>query len=402
MWTPNRSSPSLCGQLDARQFRLIHKLYFPEYKRARRKTDLCDHCQVYVKKIKPRTRNFLLRAKEEMQTACPNYWKQLLKRARYKSLFTSLDLTESLKLLAEILSTVHEKSCQLVRQAAPKPESIRHAEGQLLREAKLHREICQSYDFHMAAAAMEQHNMRELVRSIGPNRCYIHCDYMEKLPIPISGSETSDQFHGSQRKTLSVFTGYMVQCNSAGVRTVTAIVLISDIIELSALFASMCVMECLKHVVGLGTLDELVLGFDTGTHFRSYENMYWFLWHIAAHYRQKCRLNYSIEKHGKSMCDAEVFSPIRRWISEFLLNADAFCDTEQQVVDMLTAYSRREHEQNPCGTKFHISVFNPVKPRTSHCLCFDDDLITRSYSWLAEPTNLPRFPVTISNMVFST
>ena len=47
------------------------------------------------------------------------------------------------------------------------------------------------------------------------------------------------------------------------------------------------------------------------------------------------RLNFLIEKHGKSMCDTEIFSPARRWISQFLLNAEAFCDTEFEVAEVL-------------------------------------------------------------------
>lgn len=400
--TPVRSSPALHNKLDLRQFRLIHRIYFPEYKRARRKTDLCDHCRAYVRKIQPRTRAFLARAKDDMQNACPDYWTQLLRRARYKTLFSNHDLAESLTLLREVLNTVHERTYPALRRAAPQPEQIPHTEGLLATEAKLHLEIVSSYDFHMSAAKMEQSAMRELVDKLPRNTAYVHCDFMEKLPIPISGSETSDQFHGSQRKTLSVFTAYCVECSPQGKRSVTAVVLVSEIIELSALFGSMCVLECLKDVRGIGSLDMLYLGFDTGTHFRSYENMFYFLFHVAKTHKQKCRLNFLIEKHGKSMCDAEVFSPIRRWLSEFLLNPEAFCDTELEVVKVLKEYAGREERQNPDGTKFIIKVFNPDKPRTSHALSFEDDhLITRSYSWEAEPTNLTRFPVKISNCIFS-
>lgn len=298
--TPVRSSPALHNKLDLRQFRLIHRIYFPEYKRARRKTDLCDHCRAYVRKIQPRTRAFLARAKDDMQNACPDYWTQLLRRARYKTLFSNHDLAESLTLLREVLNTVHERTYPALRRAAPQPEQIPHTEGLLATEAKLHLEIVSSYDFHMSAAKMEQSAMRELVDKRPRNTAYVHCDFMEKLPIPISGSETSDQFHGSQRKTLSVFTAYCVECSPQGKRSVTAVVLVSEIIELSALFGSMCVLECLKDVRGIGSLDMLYLGFDTGTHFRSYENMFYFLFHVAKTHKQKCRLNFLIEKHGKS------------------------------------------------------------------------------------------------------
>ena len=101
------------------------------------------------------------------------------------------------------------------------------------------------------------------------------------------------------------------------------------------------------------------------------------------------------------MCDAEIFSPVRRWISEFLLNAEAFCDTEFEVAEVLQQYAKKEERQNPDGVRYIIQVYNPH--RKSYSLCFDDErLITRSYSWEAEPSNLQRFPVRISNCVFST
>ncbi len=131
--------------------------------------------------------------------------------------------------------------------------------------------------------------------------------------------------------------------------------------------------------------------------FRSYENMFYFLYHLAETHWQKCRLNFLIEKHGGSMCDWE-FSPVRRWLSKFLLNREGFCDKELDVVKVLQDYARREERQNPDGMKFIIKLYNPDKRE----LCFGDDhLITRSQSLESEPTSLTRFRVKISNCVFS-
>ena len=120
---------------------------------------------------------------------------------------------------------------------------------------------------------------------------------MEKLPYPFQVLKPVINSI-SQRKTLLVFIAYCVECNTHGNRNVTAVILVSEIIELSAVFLSMCVLECLKDVNGIGSLDMLYLGLDTGTHFRSYENMFYFLYHLAETHRQKCRLNFLIEKHG--------------------------------------------------------------------------------------------------------
>ena len=249
-----RSSPALHGHLSFRQFRSIHKLHFPQYKKARKKTDLCDHCVSYSKKILPRAKEFMQRAKADMEAVCPGYWHPVLKRTKFKSLFSSFDTSSSLTLVQEVLGPLHERCFQQVRAAAPRPEGVRHVEGALLTEARLHAEVVAAYEWHMAAAQLEQNNMRSRVENSGPSRAYCQFDFMEKLPIPISGSETSDQFHGSQRKTLSVFTMYAVERSRDGKRQVSAVVLVSEIIELSALFGSLCVLESLNHIQNSGSL----------------------------------------------------------------------------------------------------------------------------------------------------
>lgn len=116
-------------------------------------------------------------------------------------------------------------------------------------------------------------------------------------------------------------------------------------------------------------------------------------------------MNYLVEKHGKSMCDSEVFAPVRRWLDQYLLNEDAFADSEAAVADILNDYAHREEAQNPHGLRYLIKVFSPKKPKQSHALSFsesDDNMITRTYSWEAEPSSSASYPVAIFNCLFST
>ncbi|CAE7236307.1 Cacna1g [Symbiodinium sp. CCMP2592] len=415
-----RSSPSLRG-LDFKQFSVIRRKYFPEYKKGRRLTDLCDHCAVYDRKIRPRTREFLVRAQRELEERelwdltvsrsgfeggwLQGYWAPVLKISKYSGLLERDDLCSALEHFVEIVGSVHERRCQTVRQQAPHPQLINHVEGSLRKEAMLHAEIVNAYTWHLAAAQMEQRQMRQLAAELPKNCAYAHCDYMEKLPIPISNRETSDMFHGSTRKTISVFGMYLVECDAEGTRQTTAIILLSDVIELSAMFGNLCIKRALRHVKRMGSLDCLYLGFDAGNHFRSYENLHEFLYRIPAETGQTCRVNYLVEKHGKSMDDAEIFSPVRRWLDEFLLVDGAFADSEHAIQKILDKAAKREWKQNPVGTKFIVEVFEPgQKPNKSLELVFDDDAdnhITRTYSWLSKPTGNARYPVAIQNCLFS-
>ena len=55
----------------------------------------------------------------------------------------------------------HEQEHAEARRAAREPFRIRHEEGLLVKELKLHLNIVRSYDWHMLAAVREQSSMRE-------------------------------------------------------------------------------------------------------------------------------------------------------------------------------------------------------------------------------------------------
>ena len=48
------------------QFRRIHRLVYPQYKRGRLKTDMCDHCENFRLKITPRVQQFIARMWAEL------------------------------------------------------------------------------------------------------------------------------------------------------------------------------------------------------------------------------------------------------------------------------------------------------------------------------------------------
>ena len=80
----------------------------------------------------------------------------------------------------------------------------------------LHKTLMEAYEWHSAASQLELSNMRLLADDLKPSSCYMHCDFVEKLPIPISALETSDMFHGSSLNTVSVFAAYTVQVDKLG------------------------------------------------------------------------------------------------------------------------------------------------------------------------------------------
>ena len=131
--------------LPFKQFRRIWRTMLPEYKKGRRRTDLCDHCMVFEKKIKPRTAEFLTRVHTELEALCPGYFAPLIALKDYATVFTTDDLTSSLELLAPVLWRLHERWFPAVRKAAKPQWKLLHAEGMLRKEMLEHLRIQKAY-----------------------------------------------------------------------------------------------------------------------------------------------------------------------------------------------------------------------------------------------------------------
>ena len=69
-----RSSPSIYRNMAETQFRAIVSRHCREYRKGFRKTDLCDHCLTYKRKILPRVAAFIRRCQDTMNAVCPSYW----------------------------------------------------------------------------------------------------------------------------------------------------------------------------------------------------------------------------------------------------------------------------------------------------------------------------------------
>ena len=244
--------------------------------------------------------------------------------------------------------------------------------------------------------------MRKRCDELPGREALLHADFAENIPIPMSHAQTSDMFHGAQRKTLSIFGAFIVQRSSQASSRKLAVVLVSDVIEKSAAFANECIQRALSFVEGVGNLDCLRFCFDSGNHFRSYENAHLLFHAIPVQRNQRCCTHYLVEKHGKGPDDSEIFARVRAWLAEYLLQEDAFVDTEAKLVSVLKDAAEKETRANRSGTQFHIEVFNPgPRPEQKTELSFSDR-VTRSYCWESVPRRVRgEVRIQLRNWVFS-
>lgn len=98
-----------------------------------------------------------------------------------------------------------------------------------------------------------------------------------------------------------------------------AVVLVSEVLEKSALYANSCIERILQFIPDLGQLSALRWCFDSGNHFRSYESSHLLFHSIPQQYQQRSFCHYLVEKHGKGPDDSEIFARVRQWLREYLV-----------------------------------------------------------------------------------
>ena len=318
------------------------------------------------------------------------------------STMSGVDVEAKLRLLQRFMSTTHERYHRAARARAPEPWKIPHVEGKHVTELKLHLSIVQSYEHHLLSAAREQNSMRQIIDSLPPRTAYVHADFCENLGVPIAHNETSDMWHGASRKTLSIFGCYLMQWKDGAIET-TNIVYVADILEKSALFANLLIKQVVAdHVLGKGSLEEMIFCFDSGNHFRSYESAYTTMVEIPSLYQQPSTTRFLVEKHGKGPCDACIFSPIHRFLEEYCMRPDAFADSPEKIVEILNEAAARDMQNNPHGPKWHIQI--PDLPRTrpdAHVVQMHNAQINFSYCWQSILNKYTTHGIEIRNWFFS-
>lgn len=397
-----RSNPSIYRNLAETQFRCLVGRHCQEFRKGFRKTDLCDHCVGYRNKILPRVNAFIKRCQNTMATVCPGYWNPFWSNRRHTRIMNSSETEEKLNILKTYLWVTHEKDHAATRRNAPEPWKVQHEEGQLVKELKLHLSIVQSYEWHILAAAREQASMRRSIETLEPGTCYFQADFSENIGVPIAHEETSDMWHGAARKTLSVFGVYLRQWIENQVKT-RIVLYVSEVLEKSALFASLLIRKAVeKEVLNKGKLKKLIFVFDAGNHFRSYEAAHNTMIYIPLQYKQPCVTRYLVEKHGKGPCDAQIFSPMRRFLKQACLRPDFFAENERQVVAALKEQAAKEQAANPDGPEWVIEVPTlPARRPAAKVITMHNCQINRSYCFESLLSKSAASGVQIRNWIFS-
>ena len=134
-----RACLELRAAMDMKQFRMIHLQMYPQYKKGRLLTDMCDHCTCYEKKIRPRVQQFIGRMWRELLHLCPLYWRAMVARPGSATFFRNRDYDFVLNTYRKYLWSEQERADQDARAGASNRLTLRHKEGEL------HKDFCGAF-----------------------------------------------------------------------------------------------------------------------------------------------------------------------------------------------------------------------------------------------------------------
>jgi hypothetical protein len=229
-------------------------------------------------------------------------------------------------------------------------------------------------------------------------------DWMANLSLPVAHVETTDQFYGTDRMGLSVF-GVVIEQYHGPARgtTLKYIVLVSQILDHTALFSGVMLDRVKEFIEDLPSVKHISFWCDCGPHFRAWEHLAYLQKSWFEVYNCVVRLNFFAEKHGKGLVDS-LFGHVRRWLRTRLLTPG----TLVKVVEELAAVFEKgatvdmQMDPPPHGPEYHVRVVESAqKPATVYRLELKGVHLEKSYCFEVRPYSSVVRTATWHNVVFS-
>ncbi|CAE6918052.1 unnamed protein product, partial [Symbiodinium sp. CCMP2456] len=269
-------------------------------------------------------------------------------------------------------------------------------EAPLEHELKAHRSMLRAYQWHMMSGRRQGEALRELMdpehSKLPMLDTLVTFDWREKLKLPHAPEETGAMWHCQQKVSLSCWGGAVVRHHSsstpAAPRLQTTIIFyVTEVIEQSAESSNIMLREALREA-SVPVTGNLHLWSDTGPHFRSAENLYFYARVLPKERNQNVFIRWLGEQHGKGVLDQQfglAGTHKHGWIGQFaregpIYSIDDMCKALQQGAD-------RQMKKYPDGPRYIVrKIEYPTNKATLRHFLYADSLkISRTYALEAEP-----------------
>ena len=390
--------PELQKNMSVPSWRRLLKEHFGEYRLGARRTDICTHCNTFHTKVVPDFKHFLQKARADLEAILPSYFNVFDESGGSQE---DADKGDWAKVAKTWLRYLHGHNEQFFEERASLTAGQRLAlfsevEAPLEHELKGRISLLNAYQWHMLSARRQGEVFRTLIDTVSPQLPHGHCllafDWRQKLKLPMGPEETGTMWHAQQKIALSCWGGCLVQhtAKSSAAKPqvqMTFFLFLTDVVEQTAEASNLMLSEALN-AAKVPENGVLQLWSDTGPHFRSAENLYFYARKLPQKRNQTIWTRWLGEQHGKSILD-EMFgwTGVHRsgWLGKYVQTAPIY-----NLEDMVKAFRKgaaAQVKKDPKGPKWIVKhvPYPELKANIRHFLYAPSMKISRTYAVDAEP-----------------
>ena len=211
-------------------------------------------------------------------------------------------------------------------------------------------------------------------------------DWREKLKLPLAPVESGAMWHAQQKVSLSCWGGAVFRHSETSSPaepqlSTTYIFYVTDVVEQTAEASNLMLGEALKEV-NVPTSGSLHLWSDTGPHYRSAENLYYYARTLPEQRKQKVFIRWLAEQHGKGVLDQQFGlsgTHNNGWIGMYARKHPIF--TIGDMVEALKQGAEHQMKKDPTGPRYIVRQIEYPKHKSAvrQFLYADSLKITRTY-----------------------
>ena len=280
-------------------------------------------------------------------------------------------------------------------------------------ELRAQRSLLTAYQWHMVSSRRQADALRALMDSksttLPLGDTLVTYDWREKLKLPLAPVESGAMWHAQQKVSLSCWGGAVFRHSETSSPaepqlSTTYIFYVTDVVEQTAEASNLMLGEALKEV-NVPTSGSLHLWSDTGPHYRSAENLYYYARTLPEQRKQKVFIRWLAEQHGKGVLDQQFGlsgTHNNGWIGMYARKHPIF--TIGDMVEALKQGAEHQMKKDPTGPRYIVRQIEYPKHKSAvrQFLYADSLKITRTYALDAEPSNSSRnFPPVLYNAIFA-
>lgn len=391
--------PDLQRQMSSSTFLRMLRGHFGEFRKSGRATDVCHHCVSFHEKIVPAFRRFRDQTIKALEEVMPSYFDAWESSEQVQTAESHGDWALAAEELLKFARSHNRKFGAKRRTELSLADQITlysEVEAPAELDLKAHKQLLQSYQWHMMSAQRQHDSLMALTSSKAstlPVGDTLLCfDWREKLRVPMAPQETGAMWHAAQKNAVSCWGGAVYKHSASSTAEsplldVTFIFFCTSIIEQTAEASNKMLSKALE-LAKVSRSGCLWLWSDVGPHFRSAENAFFYLRHLPKTRQQPVKVRYLAECHGKGVLDA-MFAVTgcskSGWIGRYA--AKHQIDNVKDIVKALKLGASEQRAKDPAGPQWLIQEINygERKSQLREFLYADSVKITRTYAMDAEP-----------------